>query len=161
MFDTVSGLPVHVLVVHAVVVLLPLMAVLTVVVAAVRRWRAPAVRWVIAGDALILVAALVAAQSGEKLQDRLSQAEGAPVAEAHAELGDLAPVFGVALLVAAVVVYLAVRYGGVLVPVSIALAVVVAVASIVWVVLVGHSGVQAVWKDEIAGTSAPVGAGGN
>ena len=37
-FDTVLGLPVHALVVHGVVVLLPLMAIITAVVACVPRW---------------------------------------------------------------------------------------------------------------------------
>lgn len=40
MFDTVFGLPLHTLVVHAVVVLVPLAALGTVAIAAVPAWRA-------------------------------------------------------------------------------------------------------------------------
>jgi hypothetical protein len=39
MFDTISGLPVHALVVHTVVVLLPLMSIVTVAIALRRRAR--------------------------------------------------------------------------------------------------------------------------
>ena len=89
MFDVIAGLPVHPLVVHAVVVLLPIMAVVTVLVAARTPWRG-ALRWVVVADALVLVSAVVADQSGEALQGRLSQA-GEKVAEDHGELGGTIP----------------------------------------------------------------------
>ena len=67
-FDTVLGLPVHALVVHGVVVLLPLMAIVTAVVACVPRWRARAAWPVVVVDAGMVAMTLVARQSGEALQ---------------------------------------------------------------------------------------------
>src|SRR5215210_6675974 len=98
MFDTISGLPVHVLVVHAVVVLLPLMAVVTVAVALRRGWRSAA-PWVVLADAVVVGLAYVAKKSGEVLQKRLSQFTP-NVAEDHATHGDILWYFALALLVA-------------------------------------------------------------
>ena len=101
MFDTVLGLPVHVLVVHAVVVGLPLMAIVTVVAAfmpTLRLWMA----WAVAvADAGVVVLTFVARESGEQLQQRL----GGQVAQEHAALGRnliwfALPVFAVAVAVA-------------------------------------------------------------
>ncbi|NLT55790.1 MAG: hypothetical protein GXX79_14775 [Actinomycetales bacterium] len=154
MFDTVSGLPVHVLVVHAVVIGLPVMAVVTVAISLRPAWRRSAAVWVGLVNVLVLAAAFVAKESGERLQARLSRVTDQPVAQDHAELGALVPWFAVALLVAVVVVHLAGRRGGPLVPVAIGLSVVVALASIGWTVAVGHSGAVAVWQDVVTSTSA-------
>lgn len=159
MFDVISGLPVHPLVVHAVVVLLPLMAVVTVIVAARAPWRG-ALRWVVVADALVLVSAVVADQSGEVLQGRLSQA-GEKVAEDHGELGGTIPAVALVLLLTAVLAWFATRKGGVLVPVSIVAVTLAAIASIGLVVAVGHSGAKASWEQRIAGTHAPVGEAGD
>ncbi|MGZ4612906.1 MAG: DUF2231 domain-containing protein, partial [Kineosporiaceae bacterium] len=72
MFDTISGLPLHALVVHAVVVLLPLMSIVTAAIAWRPRWRqhAPVVAVI---DGILVVIALVAKKSGEQLQARLQQ----------------------------------------------------------------------------------------
>src|SRR3954449_264738 len=72
MFDTISGLPVHALVVHAVVVLLPLMSLVTIAVAVRRSWRSAA-PWVVLADAAVVALAFAAKESGEVLQERLSQ----------------------------------------------------------------------------------------
>jgi uncharacterized membrane protein len=158
MFDVISGLPVHPLVVHAVVVLLPLMAVVTVLVTARAPWRG-ALRWVVVADALVLVSAVVADQSGEALQGRLSQVSqaGEKVAEDHGELGGTIPVVALVLLLTAVLAWFATRKGGVLVPVSIVAVSLAAIASIGLVVAVGHSWAKASWEQKIAGTHAPVG----
>jgi uncharacterized membrane protein len=70
-FDQISGLPVHALVVHAVVVFVPLLVLLAIVYAVVPRWRAK-VGW---AAALLAVAApataWVATESGEELRGRL------------------------------------------------------------------------------------------
>ncbi len=153
MFDTVSGLPVHVLVVHAVVVLLPLMAIVTVAVAVVPRWRRAA-PVAVAGDAVVLGLAWVATESGENLQARLQQLSGSPVAQEHADRGDLVPWFALALLVAAVLAW-AGRRIAVLVPVSIVATVLAGAAAIGWVFLTGESGAEAVWSELIRNTRAP------
>ena len=79
MFDTVLGLPVHVLVVHAVVVGLPLMAVVTAVVALMPALRLRFAWPVVVLDAGVVVATFVARESGEVLQQRL----GGSVAQQH------------------------------------------------------------------------------
>src|SRR5918912_3813345 len=137
MFDTSSGLPVHVLVVHAVVVLLPLMAVVTVAVALRRGWRSAA-PWVVLADAVVVGLAYVAKESGEVLQKRLGQFTP-NVAEDHGKHGDLVPYFAFALLVAAVLVWLTSRSAR-LVPVAVALAIVTGIASLWWIYLTGESG---------------------
>ena len=77
MFDYIFGLPMHVLVVHGVVVLVPLVAVLAIAFAVLPRWRA-VLRWPTAvGAVLSAAAAWVAAQSGEALLVRVSQVRSA------------------------------------------------------------------------------------
>ena len=90
MFDTISGLPVHVLVVHAVVVLLPLMSIVTAAVAVRRSWRryAPCGR---ARGRRRAGACLRAKESGERLQARLQQVGNPAVAQDHGEQGALVP----------------------------------------------------------------------
>ena len=92
----VSGLPVHPLVVHAVVVLLPMAVVGSVLVAV---WPASRARW--AWPVVVLTAAAVGAiplatSTGEGLEHNLPRA---PAIAAHAELGDQLLVFAAPLLV--------------------------------------------------------------
>jgi uncharacterized membrane protein len=155
-FDLISGVPLHPLLVHASVVLLPLMAVVTPLVVARPTWR-PALRWVVIADFLVLVAVFATVQAGEALQSRLSQKEGRPVAEDHGELGDLlTPVALLLFLVALAAVY-AIRKGGILIPAAVVVVSLVGLTAIGMTVVVGHSGATAVWKDEVAGTPAPQG----
>lgn len=145
MFDTIAGLPLHPLVVHAVVVLLPLMSAVTVAVALRPAWRALA-SWVVVADALVVICAFVAKQSGEAFQHRLSVIRGgAPVAATHGREGSLVPLFALALLAAALVVWLA-RRRAALTLASIVLAVVTGLAAVGWTVVVGHSGAADVWS---------------
>jgi hypothetical protein len=83
--EFVNGLPLHVLVIHAVVVFVPLGALGTAVIAF---WPAARRRigWVVAGlVALGTALTPIASQSGELLQNRLPEN---PLIQAHAELGD-------------------------------------------------------------------------
>ena len=141
MLDTVLGLPVHAIAVHAAVVLVPLMAVLTVLVAVLP---------VVAGNVVVLGSVVVAQQSGEALQHRLPETE---LISRHADLGGSMTVFMIGLLVASVLVALVRRRSGGLVAGVGVLAVVAAVAATAWVVGVGHTGANAVWKDVIASTT--------
>ena len=152
MFDTVAGLPVHVLVVHAVVVLLPLMSVVTVAVAVRRRWRSAA-PWVVLADAAVVGLTFVAKESGEVLQKRLGQFTR-NVAEDHGKHGDLLPYFALALVVAAVLVWLTSRSAR-LVPVAVAVAVLTGVGALWWTYLTAESGARAVWGDTVQNTKAP------
>ena len=153
MFDTIAGLPLHPLVVHAVVVLLPLMALVTIAVALRPAWRSVA-PWVVVADAAVLVCAFVAKETGEKFQGRLSRLRGgAVVAKEHADQGALLPYFALALLVAGVVVWFARRRSG-LTAVSVVLAVVTGLAAIGWTVVVGHSGAVDVWSGVVSSGAA-------
>ncbi|HEY6794649.1 MAG TPA: DUF2231 domain-containing protein [Kineosporiaceae bacterium] len=153
MFDTIAGLPLHPLVVHATVVLLPLMSLVTMAVAIRPAWRGAA--WaVVAADLAVVATTLVAKESGEKFQGRLQAIRGgAAVAKEHADQGALLPYFAIALLVAAVVLWLARRVAGLTV-VAIVLAVVTGVAATGWTVLVGHSGATDVWSGVVSSTAS-------
>jgi hypothetical protein len=70
-FDQINGLPVHVLVLHAAVVFVPLLALGAIVYAVVPRWRLR-VNWAVAILAVITpITCFVTKESGEKLYDRL------------------------------------------------------------------------------------------
>jgi hypothetical protein len=170
----VFGLPLHALVVHAVVVLVP-MAVLGAVLIAVwpaarRRYRWP----VLALTALATVSIPIATSTGEGLEHSLPRS---PLIQAHAHLGDQLLPFAAALLVVVAVLAFADRYsapvdegtpgpsgagaarGGVAVaertqtwarPVTLVLAVlavVLAAVTAVQVVRIGDAGARAAWSD--------------
>lgn len=88
MFDQINGLPVHVLVVHAAVVFVPLLALSAVVYALVPRLRAR-VGWVAALLAVAApVVAFVAKQSGEAFLAR-KPAELQPSLQGHVDAGGM------------------------------------------------------------------------
>ncbi len=96
-----AGLPLHVLLVHAVIVLVPLLALLLVVIAA---WRAARrVLWLPAliGAAVLLPLGLVTIEAGEWLEERVPQT---PLIQAHTDIGESIVPWLVALLVLAAVI---------------------------------------------------------
>ncbi len=96
MFDLVNGLPVHPLVVHAVVMLLPMAVVGTMAIVARPGWRLTYGPLVVGVTALGTVLLPVATSSGEALEKHV----GDP--GEHAELGDQLIWFALPLLVLAV-----------------------------------------------------------
>ncbi len=178
LFDTVAGLPVHPLVVHAAVVLLPLGAALLLVLLVVRRWRAalavPALLALAAGAA----AAVVATESGEALAARVG------VPGEHEQWGSLIPGPAGALLAVGVAWYILQRRdarattngpttsgpstngpstngpstngAAASLPTRIAAALVAVLAIVVTAltVLAGHSGATAVWSGRLAAAAA-------
>jgi hypothetical protein len=78
---TVDGIPAHPLVVHAVVVLLPLAAVATLLVAARPAWRRQLGVWVLLLAAAGVFALPVATTTGEQLKESLGG--GSPLVEIH------------------------------------------------------------------------------
>jgi len=146
-FDTVFGLPVHALVVHAVVVLLPVMAIVTAAVAILPRWRAPAAWPVAVIDAGMVATTFVARQSGEALQTRL----GGQIAQEHAAVARNLVWFALGMFVVSLVVAVT-RKSQRSVPGAV-LAVLAGALAIWWTVRVGHTGADAVWKGIVASTN--------
>lgn len=101
MFDTFNGLPLHPLVVHSVVVLLPLTIAGTLAIAIRPSWRTRYGLLVVGAALAATVMIPVATSSGESLEKRV----GDP--GEHAELGDQLLWFALALLLtSALLVYL-------------------------------------------------------
>jgi uncharacterized membrane protein len=92
-FDLINGLPVHPLVVHAVVVLLPLAVLGTIAIALRPAWRLPYGYFVVGAAAVATVLLPVSTSSGEALEERV----GNP--GEHAELGDQLIWFALPLLI--------------------------------------------------------------
>lgn len=148
MLDTVFGLPVHPLIVHATVVLVPLAAVsvlLSVLWARFRDWAG----W---GPPALSVVALaltpLSTSSGEEFERRLG---GGTLIEAHADLGELLLWWVLPLAVLAVAAWWLRRSGRLtdarrgLGAALTVLSAVAAVGTLVLVVLIGHSGAKAAW----------------
>jgi uncharacterized membrane protein len=149
--DLINGLPMHPLIVHAVVVLLPLSIVGALALVAVPRWRGshgPLVLGV-AGIATLLIP--VATSSGEELEHRV----GDP--GAHARLGDQLIWFALPLLILLLaLVWLDRRRPGndTIHKTVAALLVVAALATGVQTFRVGDSGARAAWGDQVSATKA-------
>ncbi len=143
--DTVGGLPVHALVVHAAVVLVPLAALGAMLMAlrpSFSRRFGPLVVIVAGAGAL---ACAIARESGEQLAGRL----GTP--QEHADLGAVMPYVALGLFVLILVFWLFDRG----IPMnkyrpwwlsSLALVIVlVSLGAVYWTFRVGHSGAEAAW----------------
>lgn len=157
--ETVFGVPAHLLIIHAVVVLVPLGSFGVGVLALLPRTR-PALRWPVL---FVLTAALgavpLATESGETFERRLIEqgALGGSALEKvqqHQELGGLVvwPVLGLWLSTVALIALDKPRAGrngrpwAWLLPVVALIAVVMAGAATAQVVLTGHTGATAVWN---------------
>lgn len=158
---TIAGLPLHPLVVHAAVVLIPLSAVAAIAFAVSPRWRWLS-RWPTAVMSVVVVAlGFLATSSGEALQESSPALERA--VHEHAERGDalswLLVVFAAVVLVGAWSLSgstaLASGKGAwesripALEKVMPLLLVLTSVAVLVLVVLVGDSGARAVWAGAV------------
>jgi hypothetical protein len=140
MFDTITGLPLHPLVIHGVVVGVPLMAVLTVLVAVRKDLRERFAWWVAGANFLLFLLTLVAKQSGEALQ----QAKGGQLAIEHGQLGSVLPWFVLALTAASAAVAGTSRNRA-LGPIAVVVSIITAVAAVYWTVRTGDAGARSVW----------------
>jgi len=140
MFDTITGLPLHPLVLHGVVVGVPLMAVLTVLVAVRKDLRERFAWWVAGANFLLFLLTLVAKESGEALQ----QAKGGQLAIEHGQLGSVLPWFVLALTAASAAVAGTSRNRA-LGPIAVVVSIIAAVAAVYWTVRTGDAGARAVW----------------
>ena len=160
MLDTIFGLPVHPLIVHATVVVVPTAAAAVLLAALWPRFR----RWAGPLPLLLAVAALVldplSTQSGEQLESHVGASR---LVEQHSELADMLLPWVIALVVGAVASYWLHRRADRgsadprrlrwLPAVASVVAVVAALGTGVQVVLIGHSGAEAAWHG-VAGQSA-------
>lgn len=160
--DKINGLPAHILLVHAVVVLVPLAALLAVVAVA---W--PAARRKL--GVLLPIAALVglifvplATQAGEWLQEHVKETA---LVEKHTQLGDGLSVWALLLFVLAAALWLLdaaparnwrlPRLFGTTAARAVisTLLVAVAVVSVVQVYRIGDSGAKAAWHGQVSSTA--------
>ena len=158
----VNGLPVHVLLVHLVVVLVPVAALLLIGQA----WSLPVRRWAGPLGPLLCLGALVlvplTTSSGNWLQDRLRPA---PLIQEHADLGTTLLPWVAGMLVLSIVVFVLGRSrpeaeqpvvlpptaGVARVQLVVAvLATVVALVAVVQTFRIGESGARAVWEGSVA-----------
>lgn len=152
----VNGLPAHVLFVHFLVVLIPLVAVLEILCGL---WPAARSRlvWLVLVLAVIVTALTpITTNAGEWLYDR--ERDHSPILVKHADLGGWMIYFSVALLVVAIlllVLHLRARRGRAGAVVVAVLAIVVGIASMVHVYRVGDAGAQSVWGGELTKSDKP------
>ncbi|OWU97181.1 hypothetical protein B5D80_31780 [Micromonospora wenchangensis] len=158
MFKEINGLPGHVLVVHAVVVFVPLLALLASAYGLMPRWR-PRLDWAVAVLAVVTpVLAWVATESGEAFEAALRAKGYSPELLAkiheHSEYGETLQWFTIGLAAAALLL-LAVTSDRVRTPdlpawatwALTAIVVVLAVFALVYVYLTGDSGAASVWSN--------------
>lgn len=178
MINSVNGLPTHILLVHAVVVIVPLAALLVILSAvwpAANR-RLGIITPIVALVALVLVP--ITTQAGEWLQERLSYRESNALIGAHASLGDELLPWAIGLFVVAVAVWIVPwlvtrdrgdhendgrRKGSELLRagwlrwVLAVLAVALGVVAVIMVVRIGESGSKAVWTGTVCADPVAVG----
>jgi hypothetical protein len=147
---TITGIPAHALLVHAIVVLVPLVALLEILCAFWPAARRRLVWLVLALAAVNLVLTPLTASAGQWLYDRLGN--DSPILQTHKERGEWMIYFSIALL--AVAIALAVMHWlesrsdkmrtiATVIVAIVALA--VGVSSIIGVVRIGDAGAEAVW----------------
>ena len=144
-FGTVAGLPLHPLVVHVVVVLVPIAAVGAIVMAIWPRISRRVGSVIVLASALGAGASFVAKASGEAF----TQVRGTPAT--HAQLGDTLPFIALALFVTLLVFWLfdrgipGNRPRPVWMRLFAVLLVGVAILAIAWTIRTGHTGAESVW----------------
>jgi hypothetical protein len=153
-FDLITGLPVHVFITHAVVVVLPLAVLSLILVIAIPRLRAhyrlPAVVLALGGA----LSAVIAEQSGEALEERVGSAGQ------HSEWGEMVTPAAVALAVLSVIWLIVSRMassrGKVLAGLIGAGVIVAGIIAVIFTVLAGHSGAEETWSERIEGSESSV-----
>ncbi|WP_431976765.1 DUF2231 domain-containing protein [Micromonospora haikouensis] len=156
MFREINGLPSHILVIHAAVVFVPLLALLASAYGLVPRWR-PRLGWAVAGLAVLTpIVTWVSTETGEALQEAFEEKgfDKALLAQIHehSEYAETLLWFTVGLAIAAGALLLVTRnddrvsrlpsWAPLLLTVVV---VVLGVASLVYVFLTGDSGAEAAW----------------
>ena len=159
MFESINGLPLHPLVVHGAVVIIPLACIAAIVIATKRSWRRTLGWWIVCLCGLSVVLAFVAKESGEAL----AQVVGNP--SAHAALGDTFPLLAFALFIVTTALVVTDRALGshddsarkqsTAVSVLAVVTVVVAAGVAIQTFRVGESGAEAVWGTTLSAPAPP------
>ena len=149
---TIFGLPAHALLVHAVVVLAPLVAALEILCALWPAARRRLVWLALALAAAVMVLTPLTASAGQWLYEQSPQ--HAPIVEVHADRAEWMIYFAVGLLIVAILQVFqhwtesrSSEPKRALAVVAAVLAVVIGVSSTVAVVRIGDAGAQAVWGE--------------
>jgi uncharacterized membrane protein len=159
--DNLFGIPAHPLLVHFPLMLVPLAALCALLAVAVQRHRRRLACFAAALTGVALVAVQLAQSSGEALNDRVQKTE---LVRRHAAMGDSVRLYAFLLFIALLVLAMlpqsswtparAQRRRAAVAAVSVLVAF-AAVANIVVIARVGHSGSKAVWHDTPAPGTAP------
>ncbi len=144
--ESILGLPIHPLVVHATVIIVPTAAALlvaTLLLPRLRAWAGP-LPLLLALGALVLTP--ISTSSGESLEEAMGESRAI---ERHAELGEMLIWWTIGLVVVAGAAYFLQRTGrtpakGLVIGLQVA-GVIVGIGALVQVALVGHSGAEAAW----------------
>lgn len=147
--ETIGGIPLHPLFVHAPVVLIPFAAIFAVLWAVVPKWRSR-LQWVV----LVLVSmswlsTLLAASTGESLAESIRETG---LIEEHEEAAEMLETFIWVFFISTLALFSLERWGERLGGARKALTIVAAVAVVIGAggavamdVLAGHSGAKAAW----------------
>lgn len=154
--DTLFDLPAHTFLIHAPIVLLPLAAIATLVLAAKPGWRRAAGWWMVAALGVVAVLVFLAKSSGEAFDDALA---GAVDVSTHEQLANTTFVLTLIWLAVYTVLVAAdrrpvsadptpvgFRSQPVVVLALSAASAVLAVLAAVWLVRTGHEGSRVVWE---------------
>ena len=140
-----AGLPLHPLLVHGAVVLVPLVAIGALVMSYLPSFSRRHCKIILGLAVVAQISVFLAKISGEAFEDILNKS-----VEKHAELGEIAPFVTIPMVI---FIYLRWRmdrsgstFGSVVIRRLTSVALVVAsLVSIVFIFLVGHSGAESVW----------------
>jgi uncharacterized membrane protein len=159
--DNLFGIPAHPLLVHFPLLLIPLAALSALAAVTVQRHRRR-LAWFASGVTFIaLVSVQFALGSGEALEHRVKKTD---LVRRHAAMGDSVRLYAILLLMALLVLAMLPQSSWtaaraqrrrVAVATTSLVVVVAAVANIVAIVRVGHSGAKSVWNETPARDTAP------
>jgi cytochrome b involved in lipid metabolism len=143
-FDLFFGLPLHPLIDHVVVIFLPVFSIALIAAIFFEKIRIKYGFLIQVGLGIGFVSSFIAKQSGEALSIRV----GTPFP--HAELGENLVLIALGLFVTSLVwFYLQKSENKVVSKIIGSISVLLAIATLVFTVLVGHSGAEATWKEKI------------
>ena len=143
LFDLFLGLPVHVLITHVVVVLLPISAFALILLVFLPKLRKNYLLLTLIGLGVSVVAAFIAKESGEALSYRV----GTP--SVHTEWGEKTLIVAVLLFISALVWQFLLKKKNRITFIIGYLAAILAITALVISYLAGHSGAKASWEKRI------------